>query len=125
MKAILMVIVMVIGIGALIANAADDTVKYKYDELKEKSAVALKFEADKPEEGHGRWFTMTTNKFDPDTGEKKTIETPVKNDHVQTEIQNLKEQKTAAQAALVELNKKIAALELLEADMVKLMPVPK
>ena len=122
MKAILLTIVMVIGIGVLVVNAQNDTVKYRYDELKEKSAVALKFEADKPEEGHGRWFTLMTSKYDIDTGAKLTVETLVKNDHIQTEIQNLKDQRATAQEALNALDKKITALELLEADMVKLMP---
>lgn len=90
--------------------------------LNEKSAAALKFEADKPEEGHGRWFTLTTSKYDVDTGAKLTVETPVKNDHIETEIQTLKEQRTSMQEVLNALDKKIAALELLEADMAKLMP---
>ena len=105
--------------------AQDTTVKDKYKELKDKSVVTLRFEADKPEEGHGRWFTLITNKFDPDTGEKRTIETPVKNDHVEMELQQLIKQKANDEKSLAELTKKIESMQSLADDMAMLLPKEK
>jgi len=125
MKRIVLVISMMMLVALtcpVISSAQDATAKEKYKDLKEKSAVALRFDANKPEEGHGRWFTLVTSKFDPDTGEKRTIETPVKNDHIETELQQLVKQKTDMEKSLAELTKKIESMQALYSDMTALLP---
>ena len=117
------IIAAMLVLGTCCAFAQDDSVKMKYDELKAKSAVALNLDEGKPEEGHGRWFNLVTSKFDQDTGEKKTITTAVKNDHVETELGQLKEKRAEAAKALVDMDKQIASMELLHSDMAKLLPV--
>ena len=124
MKRIALVVSIVAMVFALACSvmAQDSTVKEKYKELKDKSAVALRFESTKPEEGHGRWFTLITNKYDQDTGEKKTVETPVKTDHVETELQQLIQRKEDTEKSLAELTKKIESMQALYLDMGKLLP---